>query len=80
MSPRGARGACGRHRPTAGTPGTGELKWGAISRGSVLILDMVGPVWRMSISFCVILGKQGRGDMYGGKGLCLGFFRDSKKV
>lgn len=79
MSERGATRAHQRQRPIAGTPGTGELKWGAMSRGSVLTLDVVGTVWRMSI-FCVTLGKQGRGDMDGRKGLYLGFFWNSKEV
>lgn len=53
-----------------------------MSRGSVLTLDMMGTVWCMSISFCVTLGKQGHGDMYGGKGsawISLGTARRSER-
>lgn len=56
-----------------GTPGTGELKWRAMSRGSVLTLGLMETVVCEHL-LCVVLGDTSM--LWGyrwGKGLCLGF-------
>lgn len=74
------RSAHRRQRPTAGTPGTGELTWRAMSRGSVLTLDLVGTVWCVSISFCVTLGDSGVGTRTGERSLFRFLLRQQEGV